>query len=240
MVSKKVKEETNNQNNRNYYMFSDQDDFWHKDKIKRTLRKIIGTEKKHGDNKPVTIYTDALVVDEHLKVINPSFHMSNKLDITKTDLSHLLMENKLIGCTIMFNQELVEKLGKKINEGIRFHDWWIALIATSFGHIEYLKDATLSYRQHGKNIVGDQSFKKYVFNRLKDIKSQSSTIEKNIIQAKLFYKTYSEDLDKEEKEIIKNFININTQNWLTKRITVLKYGYLKTGFIRNFGLLLCL
>lgn len=240
MVSKRIHEECPNQNIKNYYMFSDQDDFWHKDKIKKTYQKTVSTEKKYGKNKPIAVYTDALVVDEHLNLINPSFHRSNKLDVTKTDFAHLLMENKLIGCTIMINQELVHMLGNKINEGIRFHDWWVALIAASFGHISYVKDATLSYRQHGNNIVGDQSFKKYVINRLLNLKSQSSSIDKNILQAKLFYKIYGDILGSKEKEIIKNFININTQNWLSKRITVLKYGYLKTGFIRNFGLLLCL
>lgn len=240
MVSNWVKEEGKGQNNTNYYMFSDQDDFWHKDKINKSLHKIISTEKKYDDNKPVVVYSDALVVDEHLKVINSSFHKSNNLDVSKTDLSHLLMENKLIGCTIMFNEALVGKLGQNINRGIRYHDWWVALIAASFGHIAYIQDATLSYRQHGNNMIGDQSFQKYVLDRLKNLKDQNASIEKNFLQAKIFYKTYGHILNRNEKVIIKRFININTKNWLRKRIIVLKYGYLKTGFIRNFGLLLCL
>ncbi len=240
LVSKWVSIEEKHLDMNHYYMFSDQDDFWHKDKIKKTLYKVLSTEKKYGNQQPVAVFTDALVVDEHLEVINASFHKSNKLDVTKTDLPHLLMENKLIGCTIMFNQELVEKLGPNIAEGIRYHDWWIALIAATFGHIAYLQDATLSYRQHGNNMVGDQSFYKYVRNRLINLKDQNASIEKNYTQARLFYETYGNILHKNEKVIIKRFINIHTQNWLRKRRIVLKYGYLKTGFIRNFGLLLCL
>lgn len=239
-VSDKVKDEKYVQHFKNYYMFCDQDDVWHKDKIKKTLYKMKSMDKKYGDSAPIAVYTDALVVDEHLNIINPSFHNSNKLDITKSDLAHLLMENKLIGCTIMFNQALVQKLGNTVSEGIRYHDWWVALIAASFGHIGYVKDATLSYRQHGGNIVGDQSFKKYVLNRLIHLRSQRQSIGKNIVQAELFYRTYKENLGSKEQEIVKSFININAQNWLFKRITVIKYGFLKTGFIRNLGLFLCL
>lgn len=225
---------------KSYYMFSDQDDVWHKDKIKKTLYKMKSMEKRKGDHLPIAVFTDALVVDEHLNLLNTSFHNSNKLDVTKTDLPHLLMENKLIGCTIMFNQPLVQKLDQQDKEGIRFHDWWIALIATSFGYIGYVKDATLSYRQHGRNIVGDQSFKKYMINRLVHIKNQRKSVEKNMTQANSFLATYEASLGNKEKEILLTFININTQNWLLKRINILKYGFLKTGFIRNLGLFLCI
>ncbi|MFV0344140.1 MAG: glycosyltransferase [Anaerocolumna sp.] len=240
MVSDKVKESSSTDQTTHYFMYSDQDDYWHKDKISRTLLKLRSTEKKYGYHKPIAVYTDALVVDENLGLMNASFHKSNNLDVTKTDLPHLLMENKLIGCTMMFNQELVKKLGNQLNDDIRYHDWWVALIAATFGHIGYLKESTISYRQHGKNIVGDQSFQKYVLNRLKNLKDQRSAIEKNILQAQLFYKIYGDSLNSSDRLIIKKFININSQNWFGKRVTIIKNGYLKTGFIRNFGLFICL
>lgn len=220
-----------------YYMFSDQDDVWHKDKVSKTLDMMKYKEKANGEL-PTVCFTDALVVDENLNKIEDSFHWSNKLDVSKTDLPHLLMENKLIGCTIMFNEALVKRMEGSIGEGIRYHDWWIGLIASAFGSIGYVEDATISYRQHGGNMVGNQSFRNYVLKRFSKRKEQKETIHKNINQAKLFLAVYGKELGVREKEIIQAFIQISTQSWLKRRITILKYGFLKTGLIRNIGLLL--
>lgn len=49
-----------------YFMFSDQDDIWLKDKIKKSFEKI-------EETKSDLVYTDLEVVDQTLNLVNPSY-----------------------------------------------------------------------------------------------------------------------------------------------------------------------
>ncbi|MFU0828448.1 MAG: Glycosyl transferase [Lachnoclostridium sp.] len=223
-------------NIRDYYMFCDQDDVWMPDKISKTMIYMKKLERKFGQDHPLAVFTDAYVVDSKLNVLERSFHKSNHLDTKKVDLPHILMENKLIGCTMMFN-EPVQKLMIKEPVHARYHDWWVALIAAAFGHIGYLPYPTLLYRQHGGNMVGNQSFHTYFKNRLKSLKEQKEAIRKNVLQAEEFYKIYKSMLGPEQKQQVYCMGHLLKENWIKRRQLVLKFGYLKTGLIRNLGLL---
>ncbi len=221
---------------RDYYMFCDQDDIWMTDKICKTMMQMKKIEKKLGQDYPVAVFTDALVVDNDMKVLNRSFHKSNRLDTNKVDLPHILMENKLIGCTIMFNEPIRQlMIGNPVCA--RYHDWWVALIAAAFGHISYLPSVTLFYRQHGGNVVGNQSFHTYVRNRMIAIKEQKEVINKNALQAEEFYKIYEAALTPRQKKLVHCMAYLLKESWIKRRQLVLKFGFMKTGVVRNLGLL---
>lgn len=222
-----------------YVMFCDQDDVWLKDKIDKTLKFMLNTEEEHGQAVPISVFSDAKVVDEHLQEINSSFHKSNKLNCTKLDLAHILMENKLIGCTIMFNKALKEKLDQ-LPKKARVHDWWIGLIAASFGKIAYFSETTILYRQHGHNVIGNQDYTGYVANRLKYLNKQKHVLKQTQEQADEFFRIYQSTLNTSSAVIIQEFSQLNNKNWFARRIVALKYGFFKTGIIRNIGILLCL
>lgn len=219
-----------------YYMFCDQDDVWLTDKIEHTLHLMKRKEKKYGYAVPITVFSDAKVVNEKLEVRNSSFHKVSKLNIKKLDLPHMLMENKLIGCTMMFNAAVVKKI-ESLPSAARMHDWWIAIISASFGKIAYLNEATLLYRQHEKNVVGNQSFLSYVSNRVSSLKKQKIVLLNTIKQAENFYELYKDDLLEIEKDIFEKFISLQDETVLKKRYLLIKYGFLKSGWIRNIGLL---
>lgn len=221
---------------RDYYMFCDQDDVWMEDKISKTMMHMKKLERKFGQDHPIVVFTDALVVDSEMRALDGSFHKSNHLDTRKVDLPHILMENKLIGCTVMFN-EPIQKLMIGKPTLVRYHDWWVALIGAAFGHISYLPCPTLFYRQHGGNVVGNQSFQTYVKNRLMALKEQKISIHKNVLQAEEFYKIYESRLASRQKNQVYSMANILRENWIKRRYLVLKHGFLKTGLIRNLGLL---
>lgn len=224
-------------NENDYFMFCDQDDVWLEYKLEKTLNHMKEVEHKYKANIPVGVFTDAYVVDEKLGIINESFFRSNGLNTNTLDLSHILMENRMIGCTVMFNYSLYNKL-HTIPQNARFHDWWIALIASSFGRISFLNEATLLYRQHGGNIVGDKSFRSYVVKSMASLIKQKNTIYQSISQCEEFYGIYKNELKKEEQEIIHTFHQLMAYSWVKRRYVLIKNGYLKSGFIRNIGLLL--
>ncbi len=221
----------------NYVMFCDQDDVWLANKIKKTLHYMKNMENKYGKDKPISVFTDAKVVNKDLQELNPSFHISNRLDCTKLNLSYMLMENKLIGCTVMFNQEVKRKLAL-LPARARVHDWWIALISSSFGKIGYLKEATLLYRQHEHNVIGNQNFTNYINNRVRSLKKQKQVLGLTIEQAREFYELYKEELPENERVILSEFASLNQYNGIKRRAKIIKYRFLKTGLVRNIGVLL--
>lgn len=220
-----------------YYMFCDQDDVWNRDKIKITLERMKFIEKKFGKEKAHLVFTDTNVVDEKLELIYHSFFRSQCLYPYHTDLAHMLMENKCIGCTIMVNRAMLKYLDT-LPEKARLHDWWLGLIASSFGHISYISTATLKYRQHGNNVVGSTSFQTYIKDRVKSLKHQKQSIQACFEQGREFLKMYESELSEEDKKCISQFVSIADSNWLRKRYLLMRYGFLKSGLIRNIGLLI--
>ncbi len=218
-----------------YYMFCDQDDVWMTDKIDKTMLQMKKTEKKYGKNCPVAVFTDALVVDNNLNILSRSFHKSSRLDTRKVDLPHIMMENKLIGCTVMFNEPL-QKLMYMQPVNARYHDWWVALIAAAFGYICYLPNVTIFYRQHGSNMVGNQNFLSYMKERISSLQEQKEVIYKNTLQAEEFYHMYHSHMTEKQKMQVYYMANMFNQNGIKRRQLVLKFGFLKTGFLRNLGL----
>lgn len=131
-----------------FYMFSDQDDYWKEDKVLHSLNKMLDQDYQ---SEPICIHTDLQIVDADLhgnEVMNA--------DNVWHDFPHLLFCNCVTGCTMMINQQLKNILHfDRINYSkIYLHDWWIALVAAAFGKVVYLNEATILYRQHGNNVVG--------------------------------------------------------------------------------------
>lgn len=220
-----------------YYMFCDQDDIWLRDKLSVTLKKLVGVERRHGKHKPAMVYTDAILVDEKLNYLSRSFYKTNHMKGKKADLGKVLMENRSIGCTCMFNQALCDLVGNDYT-GIRYHDWWIALIGVAFGNIRFLKTPTVMYRQHSANQVGQKKFKDYIASRLGDMKDNRRRLEETRVQAESFYHEYHGLLKKKQGKILRAFINLDVTTPLMRRITIVRYGFFKSGVIRNIGLLL--
>ncbi|WP_283576510.1 glycosyltransferase family 2 protein [Limosilactobacillus oris] len=130
-----------------FYMFSDQDDYWLPDKVEKTLNRMLSLEYKKV---PICVYTNLQIVDEDLK--------GDDLLLSKDwqSFPELLFTNNAYGCTMMINQLVKDLISfDQINyENIFMHDWWLALIAAAFGKVSYLDEPTILYRQHGDNQVG--------------------------------------------------------------------------------------
>ena len=221
-----------------YFCFSDQDDVWVEDKLNRSLAKIMQIE----DGEPALVFSDVAITDKNLTITADSYFEAEKVDKTKISLNYLLMENKLIGGTVMVNRALVnlelkaEKAGLIPYEKAKMHDWWFGLLAAAFGKIGYVEGFTEYYRQHGNNVVGGESFNSYLKARISKIDEIRHRIDENISQGEEFLKYFGEMLAEPELSIVKEFVSLRTKGFLDKRVSIIKNRFLKSGLIRNIAL----
>ena len=137
-----------------YYMFSDQDDVWNKDKVKLSLETI---EKNDLD----LVYTDLEVVNEDLVTVNKSFNKKMKLIRKQRKFNDFRLEylyNCVTGCTMICKSENLKYILPFPETKNILHDYWIALITSINGKIYYLDVPTLKYRQHVNNQVGTSRY----------------------------------------------------------------------------------
>ena len=216
----------------NYIMFCDQDDIWMKNKLRLTLNKMQESENNNS-NRPILIHSDLTVVNQDLHILSKSFWSFQKINPNRNNISQLLVQNVVTGCTIMINKKLLELI-LPFPDGIVMHDWWVALVASVFGCIDFLPSPTIFYRQHNQNSIGASKygFNKW-FDRLLSIdlrKRESALI---INQAQIFYKRYEKSLPLKEKLILEKFIEIVAYNPLIRGGGLYRNNYTKNGFVRQ-------
>ena len=218
----------------NYYMFSDQDDFWKNDKVEICIKKM--KELEFNNKCPILIHTDLTVVDASLNVLGDSFIKYRSLNPKIQDISHLLVQNNITGCTMLWNRQLNEIVDLD-SENVAMHDWWMALVASCFGKIAFINIPTILYRQHGNNVVGATRVNSFSFiiKRLLGGAKVKQTFLLSFQQAESFLEVYDNILSDEQKDILINFIKIKNVNKVKRIYKIFKGKYLKQGFVQIIG-----
>lgn len=211
-----------------YIMFCDQDDVWKSDKVENSLKCMKQLEAAWG-NIPLLVHTDLCVVDKDLEVLAPSFWEYVKLNPKNNTLNRLIVQNVVTGCTMLMNRALLE-LSKNIPKEAVMHDWWIALVAAAFGKIAFLDEATIYYRQHGKNQVGASKYSLISLIK-KGLTRRKFRVQHKQIEA--FYNLY-----KVQKEMFESYLSLPFCNYLTVRYRIIKFRFFRSGMMRNIGLFL--
>lgn len=155
-----------------YYMFCDQDDVWHSDKIEKSLAAMKEQEcgnnnnsnnngcndsnnKNSGSSKPVIVHTDLRMVDATGACIGESFwKYSRIIPSAINEFRNYASTCVATGCTMLFNKAAKECV--KFNPShARMHDAWVTLcVAKNNGIVYALNSATIDYRQHDNNTIG--------------------------------------------------------------------------------------
>lgn len=219
-----------------YFMFADQDDVWLSTKIEKSLQLM---KEQESGNAAVLVHTDLTVVDHNLSVLDESFFSYRALNPQTADLRHLLIQNNITGCTMLWNRALNDLLDLNHSE-IVMHDWWIALTACTFGKILCLREPTVLYRQHMHNVVGAtkvNSFR-FILKRLADYKYTQKTLKAAVSQSAAFYSTYKHRLTPQNADILQTFSGLYSHNKIGRIITVCRSSFLKQGWIQIIGELL--
>ncbi|SVB76208.1 uncharacterized protein METZ01_LOCUS229062 [marine metagenome] len=220
------------QTDSNYVMFCDQDDIWKNNKVEITFDKMKTTEKVYP-SLPILIHTDLELVNSELESINSSFWKYQNINPNRTKLNQVIVQNIVTGCTMMINEPLIN-IAYAAPDEIVMHDWWLTLIASTFGEIDYITENTIYYRQHELNQIGAKRYGegKFIrpFNRLKNRKVENNYIKKQVMA---FKQRYEDDMPLEKKEIIDKFLEINNYGLIQKRCAYFINGYKKNGIVRN-------
>lgn len=221
----------------NYFMFSDQDDFWLADKIALCMERIQYVEAQGTG--PVLVHTDLKVVDSQLKVLSDSFFEYRALDVDKKELCHLLVQNNITGCTALWNKQFNDLLHLE-DSAVVMHDWWMSITAAAFGRIECIKRPTILYRQHADNVIGAirVNSPSYIIKRLLGAAKVKEVLLLSISQGQAFLSHYEEQLSENDKQLLREFSNIMKHNKLGRIRIVLKHRILKQAFIQIIGELL--
>lgn len=218
-----------------YIMFCDQDDVWYPHKIEQTLNIMQKNEGGNNKKTPFLVHTNLTVVDENLKVISESFFDYQKLSYVMS-LPQLLVQNNVTGCTVMINRALKEKCGSIPNDCI-MHDWWLGLVATVFGKVDYTSESTMYYRQHSNNQVGAKASYGFAFikRKLLTLNEVRKNYNATYRQAKAFLERYKNELSAYDKKIIEAYCEIPNMHKFKKIKTVQKYGFKKCTRLRVIG-----
>jgi glycosyltransferase involved in cell wall biosynthesis len=220
-----------------YYMFSDQDDWWLPDKIEITYKRMKILEKEFGSGVPILIHTDLAVADEKLEIISKSFSKFQNLKAWKIkSFNRLLVQNVVSGCTVMINRKLRD-LALPIPLEALMHDWWLGLVASAFGIVDYINCPTILYRQHGVNVVGAKEWNiNLMIRSLMKLREKAESITNTITQARYFFQRYQDKLNERDYEIARAFSIIKNDSFINKRLKLIRYRLFKAGIVRNIGM----
>ena len=137
----------------NYFMFADQDDIWKEYKIEKSVEKMQDTDSD-------LVYSDLEVVNEKLEVTYESYwKLKGIYDKIKkyNNFNSLYLNNFVTGCTIIAKKECIQKvLPLPKTSKYVLHDYWLALIVSETGKINYIEEPLMKYRQHKNNSIGSK------------------------------------------------------------------------------------
>lgn len=183
----------------NYILFCDQDDIWLPDKVENEVNHLKKLEGRYKDT-PLLVYCDQKLVDSKLNIYADSSmkYMNYTRDHEK--FQKLVFENCAAGCVIAINRKLLMMAANfQSEDSIVMHDWWLMLIASVYGKIDYIDKPLMLYRQHNNNTLGAErktlniKLKKYMSNLHKSFNMKYKHIkkcEKQVIELEKLSKVY--------------------------------------------------
>lgn len=201
-----------NQDLGDYILLCDQDDVWKNHKVRTLLRRMRELEQKFGKGHPLLVHSDMEVTDENLSVISPSFFKYQRCSPERTEFSRILAENSVTGGAVMMNRALAELVNRVPGHCV-MHDWWIALAASCFGTISWVREPLYQYRQHGGNTLGAcrTGGREDLRKRMLRHEAVEDNYRLMFAQAASFGAMYKERMTREQKKTLKAFLALPAQ-----------------------------
>jgi glycosyltransferase involved in cell wall biosynthesis len=209
-------------NPENYIALSDQDDIWLPSKLSLAASSL---KKIEEDDFPTIVYSDLILVDQDINLINPSFRAELGQGGYTHCLETLFFGCFVNGCTMLMNPIMRSYFHTIPNLGALNHDTWISMIAYTFGKADILPEPQVYYRSHANNAteVGDFKRKgrlKRLFSEILNSFKKNNLFEDQIRFASEFYTVFQDKLNPEQKNLFIRFIGLRGKSWLRKKIAL--------------------
>jgi len=138
----------------NYICFSDQDDIWLPNKVQQLFNAIADKSM---------VYSNSLLIDDNDNSLGK--YLSDYKFLSNIHFSECFsFFNAVSGHTMMIRREVIEN-GLPIPNS-KYHDWWLAFVASNINGITYIDTVLTHYRQHAQTITKTKT-KKNVKSRTK-------------------------------------------------------------------------
>lgn len=136
-----------------YIALCDQDDVWTPDKLERLTGRAIQLERS-GCAAPYLVHSDLELADAELRGLGISYLEHQGLKLPESgQYRTLLVQNYIPGCSMLFSRDLLDLALPVPGEAV-MHDWWLALLASAAGSLDFEPSRTVLYRQHSGNQLG--------------------------------------------------------------------------------------
>ncbi len=188
-----------------YIAFCDQDDIWRGDKILEAVEIL----QNENNSMPLMFHSDLEVTNEKMKIISPSyFKMRSYRFGSGKQLDAIVGRCGVMGNTMVINQKL-KSITLPFPDGLKAHDYWIALINELYGKRLTSSDTLVRYRLHRTNSSN-------TLNSIKRKRSVISFLSRDKINLPYFainrektLKTMLKQfqIEEEEKKVILKFID---------------------------------
>lgn len=132
-----------------YYLLSDQDDIWEKNKIEVEIATCDAVDGKY-----VLAYSDLSLMSSDGTIINGK--MSDQQNINLSNPNDIFFNQIFVwGNTICINRKLLEfmNIPDDISNSLS-HDHYLAFYAAAFGKVVYIDEPLVRYRRHEDNVSG--------------------------------------------------------------------------------------
>lgn len=200
-----------------FYVFCDQDDVWRPTKMASGVEQLL----KMPQNKPNLYFANAEFADESLQSDGVLFHK----EIPNYSLLGAMVCNPALGCTTMFNRNLMEIVKNVFPVHTSMHDKFFLLTAILLGNVTYDHTPQMKYRQHSSNVCGREGdYKKRIRQTFKLwFGSKDTSLGKQAEELLKFYGNRISDVHKNELSLF-----VEYKSSIAKKIKLLKSRDIKT------------
>lgn len=180
-----------------FVAFSDQDDYWRKNKLEKAVNAL-----KLLSNIPALYFSRLDIVD-----VNLEHQFYSKIPNKPFCLQNALAENIATGCTIVINNAALKLLRENMPDPKKLvmHDWWFYLVISTLGTVVYDPEPTILYRQHGNNVEGMKSGLAKLKAKFRNITRPPKYV-KVSTQVAEFKRCYYQMLSNEQKKLVDDFL----------------------------------
>lgn len=180
-----------------YYCFADQDDVWNPEKLAEGIRML----KQEDNSQPLLYFCNYNLSDAQGEIIQQC--VSRDLHLTK---ENSLLESFALGCSMVFNDRLLQMVKSHMPKADIIHDRWFFLTAMFFGKVIYDDRPHFNYRQHGGNVIGAQTVKEKEKNIMRIFMPPTFPIAET---ARMFLDVYEGELSPADLRIVRRCANYN-------------------------------